>query len=435
MNVETENLTVGEEMHALARRLWPINRSISGAGLRETLRIIQELLPELRLIEVPSGKQVLDWIVPDEWEIREAWLEGPEGERIIDFADNNLHVVGYSEAVDREMNLEELQDHLHTLPDQPKAIPYVTSYYNRTWGFCMADQRCQTLKDGTYRAYIDARHFEGSITLGELVIPGQSKDEVLLSTYCCHPSMANNELSGPCLTAYLARWLQSSKRRYTYRIVFVPEMIGSIAYLDRNLEAMKNRTIAGFNITCVGDERAWSFLPSRRGDTLADRVALHALKHANDGFEEYSWQDRASDESNYCAPGIDLPIASVMRSKYGEYPEYHTSLDTLERVVTPRGLAESFALYQKMIELIENDCRPRTRVLGEPQLGRRGLYPSISKKGSTRDVRTMLDLISWADGDHSLLDIAERCGVPAWQLLPTLDRLCEADILERGRLQ
>jgi len=418
-------------MHALARRLWPINRSISGPGLRETLRIIQELLPDLRLIEVPSGKQVLDWVVPEEWEIHEAWLEGPDGERIVDFADNNLHVVGYSEAVDREMSLDELQPHLHSLPDQPDAVPYVTSYYNRTWGFCMADQQRQSLKDGTYRAYIDARHYEGSITLGELMIPGTRDQEVLLSTYCCHPSMGNNELSGPCLTTYLARWIQSREREYTYRILYVPEMIGSIAYLHHYMGKMKANTIAGFNVTCVGDDRAWSYLPSRQGDTLADQVASHVLAHSADNFTEYSWFDRASDESNYCAPGIDLPVASVMRSKYGEYPEYHTSLDDLEHVVTARGLEKSFAVHCRMIEAIEANFYPLVRVLGEPQLGRRGLYPSLSTKGGTNSVRPMLDLLAMADGRHSLLDIAVLSGRPIDELADVARALVEANLLEK----
>ena len=418
-------------MHALARRLWPINRSISGPGLRETLNILREHLPEMRLIEVPSGSQVLDWIVPDEWEIREAWLEGPDGDRIVDFADNNLHVVGYSEAVDRRMALDELQDHLHSLPDQPDAIPYVTSYYNRTWGFCLSENQRRGLKQGTYRARIDARHFEGSITLGELIIPGESEQEVLLSTYCCHPSMANNELSGPCLTTFLADWIQSlPERKYTYRIVFVPEMIGSIAYLQHNMEAMKARTIAGFNITCVGDERGWSYLPSRQGATLADRVARHVLSQFADEFTRYTWFDRGSDESNYCAPRIDLPVATVMRSKYGEYPEYHTSLDDLEHVVTPKGLGDSFSVYCRIIEAIEFNCYPIAKVLGEPQLGRRGLYPSLSKKGSTLQVRPMLDLLSMADGRHSLLEIAEQSGHSVWELAEMLRTLVKAVLLE-----
>lgn len=379
---------------------------------------------------MPSGKQVLDWVVPEEWEIREAWIVGPDGERIVDFADNNLHVVGYSEAVDREMSLEELQPHLHSLPDQPEAIPYVTSYYNRTWGFCLSDDQRRALKQGRYRAYVDARHFEGSITLGELMIPGASDQEVLLSTYCCHPSMGNNELSGPCLTTYLARWIQSGEREYTYRILFVPEMIGSIAYLHHHMEEMKANTIAGFNVTCVGDDRAWSYLPSRQGDTLADQVASHVLAHYADNFTEYTWFDRASDESNYCAPGIDLPVASVMRSKYGEYPEYHTSLDDLEHVVTARGLEESFAVHCRMIEAIEANFYPIARVLGEPQLGRRGLYPSLSMKGATKSVRPMLDLLALADGRHSLLDIAVLSGRPIDELADVARALDEANLLK-----
>ena len=422
---------VGTPLHDLAQRLWPINRSISGAGLRETLDTLGELVPEMRRIEVPSGKQALDWIVPDEWEITEGWLEGPDGDRIVDFADNNLHVLGYSEGIERTLTLEELQPYLHSLPEQPDAVPYVTSYYERRWGFCLSDRQRRALRPGRYRAYIDARHFRGSITLGELVIPGETDQEVLISTYCCHPSMANNELSGPCLAVFLARWLQSlPKRRYTYRVLFVPEMIGSIAYLDQHLTELRERVIAGFNITCVGDERAWSYLPSRAGDTLADQVALHALKHIAGDFQRYSWLNRGSDESNYCAPGIDLPVASVMRSKYGEYPEYHTSLDDLDRVVTPAGLGESFVLYRHIIETLEQNCIPRSLVLGEPQLGRRGLYPSLSRKGSTRGVRTLLDLIAFSDGEHTLLDIADRLEVPFWELQSMLDTLVREDVLK-----
>mgnify|MGYP006272300093 CR=1 FL=1 len=421
----------GREIHALARRLWPLNRSISGRGLRETFSVLREMLPELRLIEVPSGSRVLDWIVPDEWDIRSAWLEGPDGKRVVDFADGNLHVVGYSEGVDTTLSLEALQPHLHSLPDQPDAVPYVTSYYARTWGFCLTDRQRRSLPPGDYRARIDATHFPGSITLGELVLPGRSPQEILLSTYCCHPSMANNELSGPCLTAFLARWLGSlAERRWTWRIVFVPEMIGSIAYLHHHLQEMKDRTIAGFNVTCVGDDRAWSLLPSRHGRTLADEVARHVLRHRAGSFREYGWRDRGSDESNYCAPGIDLPVASVMRSKYGTYPEYHTSLDDLESVVTPTGLGRAFVVHRTMCEVLERHCHPRTTVLGEPQLGRRGLYPSISKKGSTAGVRRTLDLLSMADGDRSLLQIADACGVPAWELFEAMDTLEAHGLLE-----
>lgn len=243
--------------------------------------------------------------------------------------------------------------------------------------------------------------------------------------------MANNELSGPCLATFLAAWLQGlDTRKHTYRFVFVPEMIGSIAYLHDHLHVLGSRVIAGFNISCVGDERAWSFLPSRLGNTLADRVAEHALRHSVDCCDHYGWRDRASDESNYCAPGIDLPVVSVMRSKYGTYPEYHTSLDDLDHVVTPAGLQGSYDVYRKMIHILENQCYPRTTVLGEPQLGPRGLYPSLSIKGSTRSVRSLLDLISMADGNHSLLDIANIFDIPAWELFEPLKTLADHNLLE-----
>lgn len=426
-----DHSSIGEEMHRLARRLWPLNRSISGAGLRQTLAVLQEILPGLRLIEVASGSKVLDWTVPDEWEMTEGWLEGPDGSRILDFAQNNLHVVGYSTAVDQTFTLDELQPFLHSLPDQPDAIPYVTSYYKRTWGFCLSHRQRQALEPGLYRAHIVARHFQGSITLAELVLPGEQQTEVFFSTYCCHPSMANNELSGPCLATFVASWLQEkTRRKHTYRFVFLPEMIGSVAYLQGYMDVLKARTIAGFNISCVGDERTWSFLPSRLGNTLADQIAEHALRHCVDHCDRYHWRDRASDESNYCAPGIDLPIVSVMRSKYGTYPEYHTSLDDLDHVVTPRGLQESYEVYCKMISLLENHCYPRATLLGEPQLGPRGLYPTLSIKGSSAPVRSMLDLLSMADGNHSLLDIANFLDMPAWELYAPLQTLTVHKLLE-----
>lgn len=425
-----EQQEVGKAMMSFMTALWPINRSITGSGIRTTLRMIQEKLPNLTLIEVPSGSKVLDWTVPDEWEIEEAYLEDPNGNRIADMWVNNLHVMGYSESVDSELLLPDLQSHLYSLPDQPDAIPYVTSYYKKNWGFCIADRVRKQLSNGMYKAYIKSAYKKGSLTIGELVIPGSSKQEVFFSTYCCHPSMANNELSGPCLATFLAEWiLQQPNRKYTYRFVFIPEMIGSAAYLELNRLHLTSQVIAAFNLTCVGDERDWSFLPSRLGNTYADKVAKHVLQHVAESYTSYQFTDRGSDESMYSAPGIDLPMVSVMRTKYGVYPEYHTSLDTLGDVVTAKGISQSLEAHIKIVQLLEADGKPFSLVLGEPQLGKRGLYPMTSVKGSTLVVKDMLNLLAYADGYHSLLDIANLCGKPFWVFLPIIEQLKQHNLI------
>ncbi len=423
--------SVGDEIFQLATRLFPINRSLTGNGVRETLRIIQELLPELKTYEIPSGTSVFDWVVPDEWNVREAWLEDPDGLRVADFSRHNLHLVGYSIPVDMQLSLVELQDYLHSLPEQPDAIPYITSYYSPHWGFCLSHNNRIKMKPGTYHAYIDASLQPGSLTYGELILPGQIEKEIFLSTYICHPSMANNELSGPCVTTYLAKWLSElPDRRYTYRIVYVPETIGSIAYLSRHLDHLRQNVVAGFNVTCIGDDRCYSFLPSREGDTLSDRAALHVLKHLAPNFKRYTFCDRGSDERQYCAPGVDLPIATIMRSRYGDYPEYHTSLDDLT-VVTSPGLEGGFNALKKAIEAIENDARPKSTVIGEPQMGKRGLRPTVGTKSSFNVAqRTMMNLWVYSDGKRSLLEIADVIGVPIWELVPIYERLKQHGILE-----
>ncbi len=428
-----EAKTPAQEMHDFVRELWPICRSLTGDGVRETLRVIRRELPELTIHEVPSGTQVFDWTIPDEWNIRSARLLGPGGEAIADFADNNLHVVGYSEPVDVTLTLRDLQEHLYSLPELPDAIPYVTSYYKRTWGFCLPDRVRAALPDGSYRATIDSTLAPGNLTYGELRIKGgATDDEVLLSTYVCHPSMANNELSGPAVTTWLAKWLAGRPRRYNYRIVFIPETVGSLAYLSTNLAEMKANVVAGFNLTCVGDDRVFSYLPSRIGNTLADRAAIHVLGHLAPGYVRYSFLDRGSDERQYCAPGIDLPVCSVMRSKYAEYPEYHTSLDDLD-VVTPDGLGKSYDVYRRILECVEANVTTASTVLGEPQLGRRGLYPTTSTKGSGLSVRPMMNLLAYSDGDHDLLQIAELIGVPMWDLLDIVETLERHGVMTRSR--
>lgn len=412
----------GEEMHTLAKRLWPINRSLSGSGVRETLAILGELMPGLRTFEVPSGTTVFDWTVPKEWRVREAWIRTPAGERICDFRTNNLHLVGYSAPVHKSLSWEELSPNLYSLPDQPNAIPYITSYYKERWGFCIShEHREQLPREGVYEVLVDSDLFDGSLTYAELVIPGQSDAEVFISTYVCHPSIANNELSGPVVTTALAQWIAAAPRRHTYRIVFIPETIGSITYLSRNLEHLKDKVTAGYNVTCVGDDRTYSYLPSRDGNTVSDRMAKHVLKWISPDFTSYTWRDRGSDERQYCAPGVDLPIATIMRSKYGMYPEYHTSLDDLVNVVTPAGLEGGFQALRRAIEGIERNCYPKVSVLGEPQLGKRGLYPTLSTKETGQQVQVMMDFLTWSDGSRSLLDIAELCNVPIWDLYPHLD--------------
>jgi len=423
----SESRTVGEgqgqEIYGLVQRVFPLPRSITGNGVRQTLREIQRLLPSLVIHEVPSGTSAFDWVVPDEWNIRDAYVMDETGKRVIDWRENNLHVVSYSTPVDVEMGLRELELHLHSLPGEPDAVPYVTSYYERRWGFCIAHNQRVHLRDCRYRVVIDSQLEPGSLTYGELIVPGKESSEVLLSTYICHPSMANNECSGPAVTTFLAKWLlEQLQRRYTYRIVFIPETIGSITYLSRNLDEMRRHVIAGYNVTCVGDDRGYSFLPSRQGDSLADRAALHVLKHLHPDFRRYTYLDRGSDERQYCAPGVDLPVASVMRSKYGTYPEYHTSLDDLS-LVTPAGLQGSYDVLRKCIECIETDERIQVTVLCEPQLGKRGLYPTLSTKQSGLQVRDMMNLIAYCDGTRTLLEIADELDVPMWDLVSLAERL------------
>jgi aminopeptidase-like protein len=353
------------------------------------------------------------------------------GRKVIDWQRNNLHLVGYSEPFEGSVSLEELQTHLYSLPNDPDAIPYVTSYYSRHWGFCISDRDRNSLQPGTYRVRIDATLAPGSLTYAELVLPGEEKREVLLSTYICHPSMANNELSGPVVTTALARWLQSiPNRRFTYRIVFLPETIGAIVYLSRNLPVMKERTVAGFVVTCVGDDRCYSFMPSRRGVSLADRVAKNVLKHSAPGYKAYTFLERGSDERQYCSPNIDLPVVSVMRSKYNTYPEYHTSKDDLT-LISPSGLYGAYDILKTCLEVIEHNYVYQATILCEPQMSRRGLYPAISRTGAKRSFRQLTDVLAYADGTGDLIAIADAVGISTRLCMDLVAQLMEAGVIHR----
>jgi len=421
---------MGNEIYNLATKLWPINRSITGQGVRETLNVISDILPNLKIHSVPSQTKVFDWTVPKEWEVKKAYIIDPKGKKICDFSENNLHLVGYSIPFEGDISLDKLREHLYTLPEQPNAIPYITSYYEERWGFCLTQEEFDTLENGTYKVVIDSSLFDGELNYGELLIKGKSDKEILLSTYICHPSMANNELSGPTVVTFLAKWLLKIGRpQYSYRIIFIPETIGSITYLSRNYKHMKDKTIAGFNVSCVGDDRAYSYVPSRNGKTISDLIAKHVLKWTDLNFVEYSWLDRGSDERQYCAPGIDLPIASILRTKYGKYPEYHTSLDDLKNVVTPEGLNGGYWVIKKAIEAIEKNKKYKVSVMCEPQMGKRKLYPTLSTKKSDEEIKLMMDFISLCDGKNSLLEIAESLNVPIWNLYDIVKKLENHDLI------
>lgn len=415
----------------LARKLFPICRSITGPGLRESLNHLKRINPNMEILNIPTGSKVFDWTVPDEWSIRAAYIIDPSGKKIVDFEECNLHVIGYSHPVDMEISLDELLPHLHSLPEQPNAIPYVTSYYKKRWGFCMTEEMKNSLKPGKYKVYIDSNLYKGNLSYAELLIPSteaKSNKTIFFSTYICHPSMANNELSGPVTATAIAHYLSSlSYRRYNYRFVFVPETIGSIAYISKNLKLLKEEVIAGFNITCVGDERNYSFLPSRKGQTLADKSLTTILSHYADKYKTYEWSSRGSDERQYCWPGVDLPIASFMKTKYGEYPEYHTSLDQLGTVVTEKGLASSFDVMMKNIELLENNYYFKSTVLCEPQLSSRDLYQDLSIKTTYSNQNVYLEILTHCDGESTFIDIINKIKMPPWEMYPKIK-----DLIEKG---
>ncbi|MED7928124.1 DUF4910 domain-containing protein [Nonomuraea sp. LP-02] len=417
----------GEEMHELVRRLYPLCRSITGDGVRGTLEIVGEHLP-LTVREVPTGTGVLDWTVPKEWNIRDAYVKDASGRRMIDFRESNLHVVGYSVPVSGTYSLAELRPRLHTLPEQPGLVPYRTSYYAETWGFCLSQDALDRLRDedGPFEVRIDSTLAPGSLTYGEYVVPGRLPEEVMISCHVCHPSLANDNLAGIAVAVALARRLREP--RYTYRFLFAPGTIGAITWLARNRERL-HLVAAGLTLACAGDPGALTYKRSRQGDALIDRAVTHVLRgrpHEVLEFSPYGY-----DERQFCSPGFDLPFGSLTRTPYAGYPEYHTSGDNPD-FVTPQAMEDTLDALTRVVEVLEHE---RTYVnlspYGEPQLGRRGLYGSLGGRSDTKQAQmAMLWVLNLSDGEHGLLDIADRSGLPFAAVKAAAESLLDAGLLK-----
>lgn len=423
---------IGREMHRLMEELYPICRSITGNGVRETLRILQRIIP-IDVHEVPSGTRAFDWIVPKEWNIRDAYIKDPQGKKIVDFRASNIHVVSYSTPVHKKISLQELKGHLHSLPDHPDWIPYRTTYYKENWGFCLSHRQLLELKDGMYEVSIDSTLKNGSLTYGELTLPGQSPDTVLLSCYVCHPSLCNDNLSGVTLLTFLGKALMQMDRRYTYRLLFIPETIGAVVWLSRN-EPIVKYIKHGLVATCIGDAGMPTYQRSRQGNTVIDRAVEKVLTDTKQEHRIVDFVPSGSDERQFSSPGFNLPVGSLMRTMYDRFPEYHTSHDNMA-FVRAESLGDSFRLYQDVINMLEQDIRYQNLCPKcEPQLGRRGLYTSIGGRTKTwygdDAFQAMFWVLNFSDGEHSLLDIAVQSGIPFRVVKDVADTLREHQLLK-----
>jgi aminopeptidase-like protein len=403
------------DLHDLIRELFPINRSLTGAGVRKTLSILSRHIG-LDTREVPSGTAVLDWQVPLEWNIRGATIETLDGRPLVDFADNNLHVVGYSKPVHKEVSRAELAGHVHTLPEQPELIPYRTGYFADDWGFCLSHKLWQSMQDEAYRVDIDSDLSQGALTYGEFFVAGQSSDEVLITVHICHPSLANDNLSGIAVATALAMRQAKRSSRLSYRFLFIPATIGAITWLAQN-EPQLGRIRHGLVLTCIGDSGPFHFKRSRKGAPIDDAVG-HVLRHLGHPHHILPFNPYGYDERQFCSPGFDLPVGCLMRGVHGTFPEYHTSADNLD-FVKPEALNQSFAVIAAILDLLDDNVTyVRTDGRGEPQLGRRGLYRAIAgqKEAGGASQMDLLWLLNLADGQHTLLQMAERADVPFWRL-------------------
>jgi aminopeptidase-like protein len=423
-------MPLADDIASYFDRLWPIFRSITGQGVRQSQDILSEIIG-LERHEIPTGTQVFDWVIPKEWVVHQAYVIDPLGQRILDIQDNNLHLLNYSLPFQGTVSKQELETHLYSLPDKPTAIPYVTSYYAPRWGFCLSQEQRDGLPEGDYQVVIDTELIDGSLTIGEAVLKGESEQEVLLSTYTCHPSLANNELSGPLVAAFLYKKLAAEKRRLTYRFVFLPETIGAIAYLHLRGQHLKRKALAGYVVTCIGDPGNFTYKRSRQHTSLADRAAEHVLKHLKTPSTVIDFSPLGSDERQYCSPGFNLPVGSLMRSRYGTFAEYHTSLDNRD-FISFTAMAESVETYFNiMMALDHNVIYKNLFPYGEPQLGKRGLYDTIGRNTIAEFSSAVFWLINYADGEHDLLNIAEKSGLNITLLHQAAEACLNAGLIEK----
>ncbi len=395
------------------KKLFPICRSITGKGTRKTLEYFEKYHPEYKRIKIKSGKKVFDWEIPLEWNIEDAYIEHIDsGNRYAEFKKSNLHIVGYSIPINKVIDFKNLYPRLHSLPEQPNVIPYITSYYKPYWGFCLTENEKKDLPLGKYKVVIRSSLKKGFLDLSHAILKGETKSEIFISSYVCHPSMANNELSGPVVLNRLLDYikLRYPNRRFTYRFTLLPETIGSIAYMSKYLKDMKKNIICGFNLTCVGDTRGYSYIQSPCGDTIADKALKAALINI-ENVKVYSFLHRGSDERQFCSPNADLPLCTFSRTKFLDYPEYHTSADNLD-LINEEGLMGSFEIIKNIIDAFEIGLYPHVLTVGEPQLGKRGLYPHLSEKVKNKPSQNILDLIAYCNGRNSLFEIADFIKIP-----------------------
>jgi aminopeptidase-like protein len=424
---QRDSAEIGLELHRFAAELYPICRSITGDGIRRTLGLIQRRIP-LQISEVPTGTAVFDWIVPKEWNIQDAYIKGADGKRVVDFHQHSLHVLNYSTPVHATMPLSKLKSHLFTLPENPDWIPYRTSYYQENWGFCLSHNQMLALKDGDYEVCIDSTLKDGRLVYGECYLPGRSKDEILISCHACHPSLANDNLSSLSVATFLAQFMEGRDLRYSYRFLFIPGTIGAITWLARNRETVE-LIRHGLVLTCIGDAGGFHYKKSRRGNAEIDRAVTHVLRHSGESAEILEFSPDGYDERQYCSPGFDLPVGCLMRSVWGKFPEYHTSADNLD-FIRPQQLARSLRVCAAATDVLEDNRRYRNlSPFCEPQLGRRNLYRSIGGHTIDEEISARLWALNLSDGEHSLLDIADRSGLPFTVIRDAAELLCENKLL------